>query len=568
MTWEPHRSAGPTPRRRWCRGVRVSFAAALLLGSAASGAQAPEAAAPQRPAAAGQEVRFDLLEFRIEGNTVLGVPQIEQVVTPFLGPGRTMSDVESARSALEKAYQGAGWLTVFVDVPEQRVDGGVVTLQVLQGRVDRLRVTGARYFSQGHIRRKVAELQEGRVPNFNEVQRQLALVNRGDERRVQPVLRPGRLPGTVEIELKVTDELPLQSTVELNNQHSADTDALRLSASLNYANLFQRDHGISLTATVSPREPRQTQALVANYSVPRDSGSTWVGYLAASDSTVETLGGVTVLGDGVTLGVRHVRPFAGPGGSYHSLSLGGDYKDLSERVAFADSTVTSTPLRYLPLQAAYNGTWSGGGRQTQAAATLTAAMRRLLERQVACPLADGSVATVDQFACKRRNATGSFAALRLDLRHSRPLAGGVATLRLAGQATTHLLPSGEQFSLGGVDTVRGYYEGESVGDTGVLGSVELRSSNLAPRLVAAADLKDSWLSDLSVAGFLDVGRATVLEPLPEQAARVPLLGSGVGLRLNARGGVTAALDLAVAHKATRSTASGARQAHFKLGLKF
>jgi hemolysin activation/secretion protein len=250
------------------------------------------------------------------------------------------------------------------------------------------------------------------------------------------------------------------------------------------------------------------------------------------------------------------------------VSLGGDFKDLNERTSYADTTVTSTPLRYLPLQAAYNGTWSDGGAQTQLNTTLVAAMRSLFERQVDCPSANGGSGAVDQFACKRRNASGSFAALRADLRHTRSLGWGFATLRLAAQGTTDLLPSGEQFSLGGADTVRGYYEGESAGDFGLMGSLELRSPNLAPRLAGIAEAKDRWLVDLSVLAFLDAGRTTVLESLPEQTERVPLLGSGIGVRLNARGGLTAALDLAVAHKTTRATAAGAMQAHFKLGMKF
>lgn len=541
---------------RAARAFAVAIGCSLLALAGAAFAQEGEE----------PSLRFDILEYLIEGNTVLGVPAIEAAVTPFLGPERTMADVESARAALEKVYQSAGFLTVFVDVPEQRVDGGAVRLLVLEGKVERLSVTGSRYFSQGYIRSKVAELEAGRVPNFNEVQRQMALVNRSEERRVQPVLRPGRLPGTVEVELKVTDELPLQGRIELNNDHGADTDPLRLIGSLSYANLFQLDHAVSLTASVAPREPRQAQSLVLNYSIPLDDGNTLLGYLAASNSAVETLGSTTVLGDGLTLGVRYVVPFGASDGSSHSLSFGADVKRLDEQLSFADSTVTSTPLRYLPLQAAYVGTWPGRGSSTQLNATTVAAMRKILQRRVECPLADGNTALVDQFACKRRNATGSFAALRLDLRHTESLGWGALAVRAGGQISSHLLPSGEQFTLGGADTVRGYLESESVGDYGLLGSVELRSANLASRLIDEA--ATPWLRDFTVLGFVDVGRTHTLEPLPEQQARLPLLGTGIGLRVVARQGLNASLDIAVPRKATRATAANGTRVHFKLALRF
>src|SRR5262245_52566482 len=119
MTWDPRPPAGPT-RRSWREGARVLLMAMLVLGGTAVRSQVPSGALVPAAGAVEPQVRFDILEFRIEGNTVLSVPVIEQVVTPFLGPGRTMADVEAARAALEKAYQGTGWLTVFVDVPEQR----------------------------------------------------------------------------------------------------------------------------------------------------------------------------------------------------------------------------------------------------------------------------------------------------------------------------------------------------------------------------------------------------------------------------------------------------------------
>jgi hemolysin activation/secretion protein len=514
-----------------------------------------------------EQVRFDVLEFVVEGNTVLTPTAIETAVMPHLGPGRTMTDVEAARAALEKAYQVAGFLTVFVDLPEQQIVDGVVRLQVLEGRVERLAVTGSRYFSQGYIRSKVGELATGQVPNFNEVQRQLALVNRTEERRVQPVLRPGKLPGTVEVELKVTDELPLSGRVELHNEHGADTRPLRLAASATYENLFQLDHAVTLNASVAPQDPKQAASLVMNYAVPLDSGHTVVAYLAGSNSNVETLGSTSVLGKGLTLGLRYVMPFAGTGGGYHSLSLGADFKDLDESLRFADSTVTSTPLRYLPLQLAFNGNWSGDGRQTQVGATLVAALRDVLKRSVDCPLADGSTALVDQFACKRRNGSGGFGALRLDIRHTEPLPWGSLALRLVAQAATDLLPGGEQLSLGGAETVRGYLEGESVGDHGVLGSVELRSPNLAARLFAD-NAAATWLRDFSAIVFSDVGRATVMDPLPGQQARVPLWGSGLGLRMQSRQGLQATFDLALPHKSTRLSESGKPRAHLRVGMRF
>jgi len=536
----------------------------LLGGRAHAQASGPAADAP----------RFDIFEFEIEGNTVLPVEVIERAVLPFLGPQRQMLDVEAARAELDKAYQAAGFLTVFVDVPEQRIDGGLVRLKVVEGRVERLSVTGARYFSQGQIRATVTELADGQVPNFNTVQRQLAQLNRSDDRRVQPVLRPGRLPGTVEAELQVNDKLPLSGSIELHNGHAEGTETTRLSANLRYDNLFQRGHGLSLTGITAPSNPAQSKVLVLNYSVQLQEGATLTAYAVASDSAVESLGGTTVLGNGTTLGLRYGRPLQGPENSYHNLTLGADYKNLKERVSFGDGSI-STPLRYLPMQLAYSGGWSGSETsQTQLGATVTFGLRRLLARTVDdCPRADGSYGPADQFACKRKGADGGFTTLRLDLRRSERVSLGMQALgtiavRLTGQIANQALTSAEQFSVGGADTARGYLEGAAAGDYGVLGSLELRSPNFASRWFAAPEGGVALINDLTLLGFMDVARTYVFDPDVGQAAHVSLLSAGVGLRLAGRHGLSLSLDAAQTLK--RLSVQGGRPArlHARLAYRF
>lgn len=530
----------------------------LLLCGGAAMAQpmpaAPVAPPVATPAAEPQGPRFDIWEYEIEGNTVLSVEAIELAVHDHLGPGRSMQDVDAARNALEAAYQKAGYLTVLVDVPEQRVDGGIVLLQVLQGQVGALYVTGSRYHSQGYIRSVVTGLEPGTVPNFNEVQQQLALVNRSEDRRVQPVLKPGRLPGTVDVELQVADELPVSGSVEINNQHSRDTDPARVSATLRYDNLFQRDHSLSLTAITAPTEPSQSKVLVANYGIPLEGANSWSASLVWSNSDVETLGSTQVISRGTTLSLRRYIAFGRADGS-RLLSLGFDLKNLKERSAF------DTPVRYLPFQLGYTDQFTlGADDRLQLNANLAFAIAALLKRDVTCPSDVNPDAQADQFACKRFGASGSFGAFKLDSRWSHSFGPATLVTRLGLQIASGPLISAEQYSLGGADTVRGYLEGEASGDHGVLGSLELRANGLAPLL------GDPW-RDVTPLAFVDVSQAFTLQPLPGQASRTPLLGSGVGLRLAARG-LEATLDLARAAKATSATQAGDWRLHARLLARF
>jgi hemolysin activation/secretion protein len=506
---------------------------------------------------------FAVLEFEVVGNTVLPVAAVERAVLPHLGPGKRLADVEEARASLEQAYQAAGYLTVLVDIPEQRVDAGVVQLRVLEGRVDRLAVTGARWYDQGMIRQRLPQFAPGEVPNFQVAQQQMAALGR-DERQVQPVLKPGAWPGTVDVELKVADKAPGGVSLELHNRHGAGSAAWRAVASGRWDNLFQRDHGLSATAITAPEDPRQSRVFTLNYAAPLQGGRSLVVHGTWSDSTLEPFGAATVLGRGFTLGARWVHN-AASGDALHTLSLGADYKDLKERItAGAGSADISTPLRYLPFTAQYSGSWFGSPR-TQLSTSFTAAFGPLLARTVQCP---DTVVPIDQFACKREGGTGSFALWRGDLRHTRGLPlglPGTATLRLGWQVATAPLPGGEQYAAGGADSVRGYYEAEGTGDHALLGSLEWRSPNLWPR---PAQGGASPIDELSLLAYLDAARVHVNQPAAGQAARVPLLGAGLGLRLRALQRLSADIDLAWPQKPTAASPRSTPRLHVRLGAQF
>jgi hemolysin activation/secretion protein len=513
--------------------------------------------------------RFDILEFEVEGNTVLSAVAIEKAVMPFMGPGRSIDDAEAARAALEKAYQGAGFLTVFVDLPEQRVDGGVIRLAVLEGRIERLAVTGARYYDQGAIRTQVAELAPGNVPNFNAVQRQLSQVNTGEERRVQPVLRPGRLPGTVEAELQVKDKLPLSATLEVSNANSANTTDERVTGSLRYDNLWQRGHSIGLTLTTAPTDPDQTTIALLNYGVSLAGGDSLSFYAVHSNTNIDALGGVKVLGKGNTVGLRYGINLGATERSSQSLALGLDYRDVEEQIKLGELSIAK-PLRYLPLQASYTANYAVPGRQLQANVAMSVGLRPLLARRIdGCELEDGSIGNDDQFRCKRKGADGGFATLRVDLRHTEVFDSFSIAARIAGQLASQQLSSAEQFTLGGADSVRGYYEGAAAGDHGLLASLELRSANLATwlqRRHPGPAFED--LGELSLLAFVDAGRLDTINPDAGQNRRQPLLGTGVGLRFASRSGVNLDLQIADAHKAVVGAPPPGRRVHARMAVKF
>jgi hemolysin activation/secretion protein len=154
------------------------------------------------------------------------------------------------------------------------------------------------------------------------VQKELVQLNAGSsDRRITPVLRPGRYPGTLEAELKVDDKLPVHGSLEVNNRYSRDTTRTRVTATVSYDNLWQRQHSASIGYQTAPENTDDVTVLFGTYSA-RLSTSPWLvsGYYVDSDTDVATVGTLGVLGKGQIAGLRFIRPVASRGQRWASTT--------------------------------------------------------------------------------------------------------------------------------------------------------------------------------------------------------------------------------------------------------
>jgi hemolysin activation/secretion protein len=515
-------------------------------------------AAGEQTTADAKRPTFSIMEYQVEGNTVLPVIAVEKAVYPHLGAGKTIADVEQARKALEQAYQKAGYSTVFVDIPEQDVVGGVVRLRVTEGRVGSLRVTGSRYYSLGRIRAQVPALAPGSVPYLPEVQQQVGAVNRAAaDRQVTPVFRAGRTPGTVDVELKVKDEPPLHASLEFNNRYSANTTHTRASGQMRYDNLWQREHSLSLQYQTAPEKPDEVRVASATYLFRSDNSDNLTAlYAVRSRSDVAAIGDISVIGLGDIVGVRRIFPLP-PGKQYfHSLSLGVDYKNFHESVLQGADSV-QTPIRYLPFSIGYNASLPGGSVTNQFSTTLNFSLRNLADKKVDCFGQE-----VDQFECKRFNAHSNYLYLKADYQRTQKLPYDMSWVaKVSGQLAGQPLISNEQFSAGGADSVRGYLESERLGDDGLQASLEWRSPSFAGE-------KTPGLQELLFLIFADAAYLRIDDPLPDQPARFNLASGGSGLRFTAGKNLKGEFDWGHALKDGAVTKKGNDRLHFRMEYGF
>lgn len=530
--------------------VLAGFAAPALAQESPVATPAPVAAAAPDVAAAST-TRFDIRAFQVSGNVADGRPLlpaniVERTVYPFMGPGRTEADVEAARAALQQAFSDAGYVAVSVFVPEQSIEGGILRLQVQPQAIGQVLVEGAR--NPDAIRAQAPSLAPGQTPNLPAFQRDVVALNQNPSRRVNPELRAGVAPGTLDVVLTVEETSPLHASAELNNFSSAATTDLRASATIRHDNLFGLGHSLSLSAQTAPRRTDDGTVFSGNYLLPLGVGTQLLAYYVHSDSDIAVIGGTSVIGQGDMGGLRLIRSLGSREGFYHSLTLGIDWKDFGEDVILGADRA-SAPIRYFPLYAGWRGDWTGEHRQSDITLSATVGIRGLGDRWQA-------------FDAKRYHARPSFFALKLDAGHREDFGPGLQlNTRLTGQWSPDPLISNEGFSLGGMSSVRGYYESEALADYGFALQTELRSPDLASMLGAP-------FNELRFHAFLDSGWGAIHDPLPGQDSRFNLVSTGLGARLKLFDHLTGAIDAGVPLITTTDSQSGDIFVRFRIQGEF
>lgn len=509
--------------------------------------------------AGGAPVRlFPVLEYQVEGNSLLAVVDVERAVTPFLGTGKSIKDVEAARQSLEKAYHDRGYQTVLINIPQQEISSGVVRLSVTEAPVGQLQIAGSRYHSPDAIRDKLPQLHEGVVPDFGAVQKELAAVNQAQDLHVVPVLRASTTPGRVDVELDVQDTLPLHASLEVNNRYSPNTAHIRTIGELNYDNLFQAGQSLSLQYQTAPDDPANAKIWSVSYVIPT-GGPVVALYAIGSDSNIAAVGTLDIIGNGNVYGLRLIEQLPTPSAAfYHNFTAGFDFKDFKQDVALQGADQLKSPARYAPLMADYNATWLGpaGARDPRAAVT---AGRSNVSLDIGATFLARFIGGTDagQFAVKRYGADPNFFIFHPTLQAQQVLPGSWSlSERIAAQRASGPLISNEQFSAGGVDTVRGYAESERLGDDGFIGSIEWRTPQLWNR-------EQPHITQSYLYLFADGADLHIIDPLPRQVAVYHLAGYGAGLRFKVDG-FTADVDGARAAIAGYVTEKGGYSAQFRL----
>jgi len=210
-----------------------------------------------------------------------------------------------------------------------------------------------------------------------------------------------------------------------------------------------------------------------------------------------------------------------------NLRLANEHPSRQTTVVLRSADITITPLSI---------SWSGVWRAP------TTDMTGYLSALRNIPDLFGPSSDAD-FKASRANARAAFRALRFGTAVTQALPADLQVrASFTGQYTQDALVAGEQFGIGGFDSVRGFFERAVAGDRGLRGTLELYS----PDFGQAVERSVGTVRTLRVraVAFYDAGSVTRNHPQPGESQGESIASAGAGLRLSAMRNLSVRLDAA------------------------
>ncbi len=508
----------------------------------------PPAAAASPAATTSGGPRFAIRKFDVAGATLVSAARIDAILAPFVGTDREFGDVQRALEALERSFVDAGYGSVQVLLPEQELEQGTVKFQVIEPRIGKVMVEGNSAYSEANIRASLPALKEGQAPNSIAIARNLRLANENPGKATTALLRAGSAEGEVDAVVRVVEDKTTRWNLSADNTGSGNTGSYRIGAGVQMANVLGRDHIFAAQVVTSPDErnrfrgySRDVAILGLQYRIPLyslgDSLEFTAGYSNVNSGAVQNI--FNVSGRGTVYGVRYTQNLAAIGRYEHRLIYAQDLRFYENSVTPLGGGQQIVPdITVRPLSLTYAGTLRD---QTSETSFYGSFVRNL---------PGGSFGGSRAFDFSRGSSgtglvTGArpgYTLLRYGISHNRAFANDwQMRINISGQATSDLLVAGEQFGIGGANTVRGFAERQFANDSGVFANFELYTPELSGLMKIGEGAR------LRAVLFHDTGHLVRNQPQPGDTARVSAHGTGAGLRLTLGSSFSARLDASFAN---------------------
>jgi hemolysin activation/secretion protein len=480
-----------------------------------------------------QTGEITISRFEIVGSTVFSAAELAAITAPATNRPIDFAQLQQVASNITQLYVSKGYVSSGAYIPGNQSfspRSGVVKIQIVEGRVEDIVITGLNRLEPNYVRNRIAlgaqqPLQIDRLLDRLQLLQQDPLIA-----GISAELVTGKTTGTSDIQVKVTEAPSRRAAVSVINNRTPSIGEVQGQVSLAENNLLGIGDSVSLAYGLT----EAGNILDFNYAVPLNqmNGTLRLQYNRSNSRVIEDpFRPLDIKANAQDVALTYRQPIVQT--LPQELALGLTINQRESNIDYLPSA-SGARLGFPAPGADSNGqTKVTAVRFFQDYTTRDTQQVLALRSQVSFGL-NALGATINP-----ASPDGQFLSWRGQAQYIRNLAPDqLLVLKLDSQLADRPLVPLEQITFGGQDTVRGFRQDLLLGDNGLLASAELRF----PIFSTPGNSSNRQL--LQIVPFLDLGvawsNAGVATGNPNTIA-----SGGLGLRYQSGNSLLAKLDYGI-----------------------
>ncbi|WP_201211150.1 ShlB/FhaC/HecB family hemolysin secretion/activation protein [Rhodocyclus purpureus] len=400
----------------------------------------------------------DIKEIDIKGADLIDEEDKMSIIEKYLNRCLTVRDIEELLGEVNQHYIGRGFITTRVYLPNQDLKSGTLTIIVLEGRIESLKIEGD---PEGRINLAMAvPAQAGDLLNIRDLEQAVDQINSAQGNKVKLDIMPGAEPGRSVVVFRNSASRPYKATVSVDNQGTEFTGRNGMSASLRSGIGLGLGETLSVTARTSlpDRAEKRSRSASVDLSIPVGYATYGAGYSESDYTSALTLPhGNTIVpsGHSSNWNLSAERIVARDQSSRHSVFA--KFSNSDSKNYINDSLVTVNSRRINSLAMGMNSIMFVGAGTLVLRPEVSVGLSDLDNR----PAGVNGASTGPQAEFTKYALFGHF---NLPFTLGRQQFSWTSQLQM--QSSREALFGSQQILIGGLSSVRGFYNTSLVGDSG------------------------------------------------------------------------------------------------------
>ncbi len=191
--------------------------------------------------------KITVSQFAVVGSTVFSPTELAEVLEPFTGRPISFAELLKVQAAVTQLYFDQGYVTSGAFIPPQTLQDGTVVIEVVEGQVEEIEISGLKRLNSGYIRSRIESGIQTPL-NQNQLFQYLQLLQLDPLiERLSANLTAGSRPGLSRLEVNVEEAPAFFAQLSADNLRSPSVGSVRLQAQTSHNNLTGLGDRLNIT---------------------------------------------------------------------------------------------------------------------------------------------------------------------------------------------------------------------------------------------------------------------------------------------------------------------------------